>query len=201
MTMTESSPAGNNIASPETDGAKSSPQSMGSSSRAYSLTKMSSVTRLGNATAPGPSPFLPEGILSPVFGPENPPKDWCDVAFLVPHEALRHEMRAMIVSVNSLQDDCDQWKVNFFARWYIEFFSPLIHDHHENEEEIYFPWVATRGKMPDKLAKDHVALVELLDGIKSTCESVVAKKGIKCNDEIATLKVDVPKFVEEMTGE
>lgn len=148
------------------------------------------------------SPFNPEGMNSAVFGPENPPKDWADAGFLIPHEAIRHEMGKMLASVEALKDDYEKkesWKVLYFAEWFIEEFSKIIHDHHFNEETIYFPWVATKAELPEKvLSKQHKDLTEVLDELKTICISIKKKKGMKCADEIQKIKEKIPSFVHDM---
>lgn len=147
-------------------------------------------------------PFIPEGLTSAVYGPENPPKDWADAGFLIPHEALRFSMNKMLASAEALKDDYEKkesWKVLYFAEWYVEDFASMVHDHHSNEEDIYFPWVATKAELPEKvLSKQHEDLVKMLEEMKSICISVKKKKGIKCADEIQKLKEKIPLFIDDM---
>ncbi|KAL3768366.1 hypothetical protein ACHAW5_005204 [Stephanodiscus triporus] len=148
------------------------------------------------------SPFKPEGLTSSVYNVENPPKDWCDVGLLLPHEAIRMEMAAMKASVEALKEDYDDakddWRVLYFSQWYIDIFSHVVHDHHHNEELIYFPWIATKAKVPEKLSMDHEGLVKLLTEIEDVCNDIDKKGGKKCQPEIKKLKGLVPAFVDEM---
>jgi hemerythrin-like domain-containing protein len=148
---------------------------------------------------------VPADLTSDVFGAENPPKDWCDISLLIPHEALRREMSAMERSIEALKadydDEKDYWRSLYFAEWFVDFMAPIIHSHHENEEGIYFPWIATKAEIPEKkMAKDHKALIELLDAIEKFCQAIIDKQGKKCGDEINKLKATVPPFYAEMKG-
>ena len=78
------------------------------------------------------SGFKPEGLTSSVYNMKNPPKDWCDVSLLMPHEAIRMEMMAMKASVAALHeyyDDAkDGWRVLYFSQWYLDVFASLIRE-------------------------------------------------------------------------
>lgn len=72
-----------------------------------------------------PSPAHAYKLTSDAFGVENPPKDWADMAFLVPHECIRRQMAMMVQSANALPEELKQdelWKATLFAKWYTEFF-------------------------------------------------------------------------------
>jgi len=148
------------------------------------------------------SPFKPEGLTSSVYNTSNPPMGWYDVGLLIPHEAIRGECEAMKKSVLAMKEDYneakDWWRVLYFAQWYIEVFSIVIHSHHENEEEIYFPWIAAKAKVPEKLTIDHKGLVNLLAQIESVCKEVDKKTGKGCQEEVKKLKELVPGFIDEM---
>ena len=77
------------------------------------------------------SPFKPSGFTSSVYTVNNPPKDWCDIGLLLPHEAIRMEMAAMNASVLALKEDYDDakddWHVLYFSQWYIDIFSHIKH--------------------------------------------------------------------------
>ena len=75
------------------------------------------------------SPFIPSGLTSDVYGENNPPKDWCDIGLLIPHEAIRREMTAMVKSVNALDEKSldDSWRILYFCEWFIDVFAITIH--------------------------------------------------------------------------
>ena len=75
----------------------------------------------------------------------------------------------------------------------------ICRSHHENEEEIYFPWISTKATIPEKkMAKDHEGLIRLLDEIELVCANVIKKQGIDCKDEIGKLKTNIPVLEKEM---
>ena len=149
-----------------------------------------------------PSPFYAEKLTSAIYNKLNPPKAWYDVSLLVPHEGIRHEMNGMVEAVAALKPDYDKantWRSVQFAKWYIHYFYIAIHSHHDNEELIYFPFIATRAKLPEtRLTKDHEELVKMLDEMKGLCDTIIQKKGMSCSSKIKTLQAKVPSFVEHM---
>ena len=70
-----------------------------------------------------------------------------------------------------------------------EVFSTVIHHHHKNEEDIAFPYVATRAELPAKMAADHKALVAALEECAALVGQVV--KGSSTPETLAQL---IPKF-------
>jgi len=148
--------------------------------------------------------FNLDKLTSDVFGPENPPRDWADASLLVPHEALRMEMNCMIKSVDKLSElsksnAMQSWQVVYFCEWYLDVFAPFCHEHHDVEEEIYFPWLQTRAKIPEKeLSKEHEELVEMLDGLASVCNKVISKFGYGCKEEVEELRKRTHDLVIDM---
>lgn len=84
---------------------------------------------------------------------QRPPVDWCDSSLLIPHEALRHELQAMLKSIEKLSsaEPTDSWRTVNFCRWFVEVLVPVIHSHHDNEELIFFPAIKARAQMPDRV--------------------------------------------------
>ncbi len=62
----------------------------------YSLRNIPILTNIEKEES---SPFKPSGLTSSVYSVKNPPKDWCDIGLLLPHEAIRMMMAAMNASV------------------------------------------------------------------------------------------------------
>jgi hypothetical protein len=102
--------------------------SLGKGNSGYSLRNISILT---NIVKEETSPFKLSGFTSSVYTVNNPPKDWCDIGLLLPHEAIRMEMAAMNASVAALKEDYDDakddWRVLYFSQWYIDIFSHVIH--------------------------------------------------------------------------
>jgi len=174
----------------------------GSRRGSYSLINTASVAKLVVEEDPK-APVVVSEVTSEVYSEDSPPRDWADIGLLIPHEAIRREMTGMERSVDAMPESLDAtsaWKGKYFARWYIEYFYQSVHDHHDNEEELYFPWIATKADLPEKLTQSHVELVEAMDVIKGHCETILKKDddGYDCASEIAGLKKSVPDFVSNM---
>lgn len=146
--------------------------------------------------------FVPSKLTSEVFNEENAPVDWADAGLLIPHEAIRRQMNMMVQSVNAMPDspeDKDAWKITLFSRWYIEFFYVFVHEHHDVEEHIYFPWIKTKASIPEKeFGNSHEELMSAMGEIKKCCVSIIAMGGKGCRSHVATLKEIVPKFHVDM---
>ena len=74
---------------------------------------------------------------------------------------------------------------------------------HDNEEEIYFPFLEANGaKFPEAkgMVMSHKELVEALQQMKMIFETILDKEGQECLGEIAILKKKVPSFAKDMFG-
>jgi hemerythrin-like domain-containing protein len=148
---------------------------------------------------------IPSKLTSAVFGEDNPPQDWADLSLLIPHEALRHQLIALQKNVEALttnesniHNSKESWRFTFLAEYVCDYLYENVHEHHDNEEKIYFPWISTKAKIPEKYSKSHEDLVSLLDKLKETCEVILTKKGINCDDEVKLLQETTPKFCSDM---
>lgn len=146
--------------------------------------------------------FVPSKLTSEVFNEENTPMDWADASLLIPHEAIRRQMNMMVQSVTAMPDspeDKEAWKITLFSKWYIEYFYDSVHEHHDAEEHIYFPWIKTKATIPEKeFGKSHQDLMSAMGEIKKCCAEIIGKGGKGCSTHVATLKEKVPKFVVDM---
>lgn len=80
-------------------------------------------------TTPEPSLAKVDQLTSTAYSAANPPKDWQDTVFLVPHEWLRREMMALQKSVEALDEKPtkeDNWKVLNLAKWLKEVFVVIV---------------------------------------------------------------------------
>lgn len=148
------------------------------------------------------SPAIADKLTSDVFSDDFPPMDWADVGLLIPHEAIRRQMTAMVDSVAALPDDSTDdsaWKVTLFAEWYCDYFYDTVEEHHDAEEKIYFPWIKEKAEYPEKeFSKSHEELVAAMTIIKDVCEKILNKKGSDCAEEITSLKEKIPAFNTDM---
>lgn len=96
------------------------------------------------------------------------PKDWAEESYLVPHEPLRWDLiecQRMLQEKNF--DGTVPWKVDAFFTWYAIFYE-IVHHHHDTEETIFFPALKARAEIPDKVSKDHVGLVKMMEDIRNS---------------------------------
>mmetsp|Transcript_29059 Transcript_29059/g.61849 ORF Transcript_29059/g.61849 Transcript_29059/m.61849 type:complete len:290 (-) Transcript_29059:99-968(-) len=141
-------------------------------------------------------------LTSDVYGKDHPPMDWADVSLLIPHEAIRRQMSKMVQSIDAMPDspmENESWKVTLFAEWYIEYFFFSIKEHHDSEEEIYFPWIKSKAVYPEKeFSNSHDELFTELQDMKVACQSICKKGGTECSEEISLLKKKMPAFENEL---
>lgn len=172
---------------------------MNVSSRSFSLAKMKGIDDLEHEF----SKLLNlDKLTSSVVTTENPPKDWADVSFLVPHEAIRREMTAMCKSIDKINEGgCALWQTVYFCEWFSDSFFHFIEEHHDNEELVYFPWVATKAELPEKrLSKGHKDLMESMNSIRALCEKVIEKGGANANEELEIMKDKMHEVTAFMFG-
>jgi len=93
------------------------------------------------------------------------PKHWYEEGYLIPHEPLRLGLRNARDALQSGGLDAG-WKVDIFFTWF-DYFSTLIHHHHDIEEKIFFPWIGTRATVPAKHTKGHQELMTALTHLNS----------------------------------
>ena len=97
------------------------------------------------------------------------PQDWADESILLPHELIRNAIiRMETVLYTENFGDYSDWKMQYFHKWYKNYFYNFVHHHHKIEEDIYFPFLKTKANIPEKVVTDHTELLKLLDEIKET---------------------------------
>lgn len=93
---------------------------------------------------------------------------WYERGMLHPHEPTRY---LVLMLERAVQPKYFQphrsWKVRRLFHFYRTIFYPFVHEHHDAEEHIYFPWLTSKPgiKLPDRLSADHVTLIAGLDAI------------------------------------
>eukprot|EP00294_Goniomonas_avonlea_P004044 CAMPEP_0114540786 /NCGR_PEP_ID=MMETSP0114-20121206/959_1 /TAXON_ID=31324 /ORGANISM="Goniomonas sp, Strain m" /LENGTH=268 /DNA_ID=CAMNT_0001724983 /DNA_START=25 /DNA_END=831 /DNA_ORIENTATION=+ len=126
----------------------------------------------------------------------SPVGKWNEEGFMIPHEPIRLDMLHMQRLVSQQQSRYlgadNEWRVVLFFKWYNTYFYPMIHHHHDTEEKIYFPWVATKAQLPQKLTMDHKGLMDLLDAIKAMEGTILSTPAASRAQVIAELgqKID-----------
>lgn len=93
--------------------------------------------------------------------------EWYHKAMMFPHEPIRNDLRQMfeIITVQNIPLS-QSWKIPVFYDWYNKYFYPIVHHHHDAEEDIFFPWIRQRTALPQRLTEDHQDLIKRLDAIK-----------------------------------
>jgi len=101
--------------------------------------------------APASRVVMPSMLTSAVMDKVS---DWCDMSIILPHEAFRVLiMKLPNIKIKSPEDAA------VFEGWWNDYFIPIIGEHHEAEEKIYFPWVESKaGKCPTSFETGHETL-------------------------------------------
>lgn len=106
------------------------------------------------------------------------PKDWADESILLPHELIRNAILKMETTLLSDNIDNTDWKLDYFHKWYNDYFYNFVKHHHNIEEEIYFPFLKTKADIPEKVVADHTELINQLDEIKDIYDFDILKEKI-----------------------
>lgn len=127
------------------------------------------------------------------------PNDWTEEGYLIPHEPLRMGLRLARDALNAGALDAP-WKIPIFFTW-LEYFEHLIHTHHDIEEKIFFPWIATKAPIPEKHSLGHKELMPALANLRSYKDKLTAEYA-KPDGTAATLVSDFQndwaKFLTDM---
>mmetsp|Transcript_16207 Transcript_16207/g.25903 ORF Transcript_16207/g.25903 Transcript_16207/m.25903 type:complete len:273 (-) Transcript_16207:74-892(-) len=82
------------------------------------------------------------------------------------HNALRAELQQMTLLIAHLGDrKLEAWEVHSMRAWWA-CHELHVHDHHQNEDEIMTPEMATRINLPAKLTTDHQGLISRMEALK-----------------------------------
>ncbi len=99
------------------------------------------------------------------------PQTWYQCSLLYPHEVIRDGLTRMVKTlekIGQLDENLTNKRILKIKKWYQNYFYPFVYHHHHTEESIYFPWLETKAKLPEKLTSNHETLTQLLDEIKDT---------------------------------
>jgi len=122
--------------------------------------------------------------------------DWQEMSILLPHEGYR----LMIVPMPRFKINTEE-KANMFDKWWTTLFIPIISEHHDIEEELYFPWINAKVELPDKLAASHKDLHAQMDEISkissAACKGNVAIEGPKLEKLLATFTTFMLEHLQE----
>eukprot|EP01031_Cornospumella_fuschlensis_P041207 gene41207-50284_t len=120
--------------------------------------------------------------------------------FLLPHEALRREMdRAKRALSNMTNIAGEPWKVEAFGKWFIEYFAPAVHEHHDMEEKVVGPFYQNLGaQLPPKTMAAHGPLVEQLDGMVKKIHEI--RRVVRVDPANRAAAVSLESLREEFNG-
>ncbi|PNW88082.1 hypothetical protein CHLRE_01g013450v5 [Chlamydomonas reinhardtii] len=84
------------------------------------------------------------------------------------HDAIRFEMDTLLTAIEKTKSlveqghGLQQWQVSALQLVTANFYHG-VHKHHDHEEEIFFPFMASRVTVPQKMSADHRTLMALMD--------------------------------------
>jgi hemerythrin-like domain-containing protein len=80
------------------------------------------------------------------------------------HQALNKDMalmaKALQVVAKQLESgrNLEPWQKEGLSTFWLRF-GENLHAHHKHEEDFFFPWMATKMQMPERMADDHKVLL------------------------------------------
>lgn len=94
--------------------------------------------------------------------------EWGYRTFAVPHEMLRVEIKRLVaLSSPEWYSEGAMHRPTVLRSYYESLIKPIIHAHHESEEQLWFPEISKHLAVAPKMSADHATLMELLDSISS----------------------------------
>jgi len=140
------------------------------------------------------------------YSPGDFVSKWQSSGILVPHEGLRlmHQIFSDILQVDDLATN--PWKLVIFAKIWNEWYWPVLHDHHDTEETLYFPAIQERvEKIPERFTKDHKQLIALGNKMTEKLQTYASIEEWKDLDNMPvdaslaeTLKKEFDEFITEL---
>ena len=109
---------------------------------------------------------------SRVLKPKNNDYDYADLAFLIPHEPVRILTERTTRALAFYDPERQPWKIKRLQTWIEEVYIPIIHEHHDFEEKIYFPFFRKLGAQGfDSQVDDHAQLMQKLEHVRKATAS------------------------------
>lgn len=115
-----------------------------------------------------------------IFGKQ---KTWDDFpveldGWKVSHDSLRFFMTLMVNTMDKLIADAeaDALSKENIGRFttFVDIFCKQVHDHHDHEEKIFFPWMQTKIQLPPKMSADHKTLIANLEEVQKRATALEA---------------------------
>jgi hypothetical protein len=98
--------------------------------------------------------------------------DHADMALLLPHEAVRIMTERTSRVLAFYNPEKHPWKIKRMQTWFQDIYIPIIHEHHDAEEKIFFPFFKALGAPAfDSQVKEHVELMSRLEDVRKSLSS------------------------------
>lgn len=79
------------------------------------------------------------------------------------HNAIRADLTDLKAALAALSGGAvprNAWRINTLKSFWT-FFEHEVHHHHDHEEQLFFPFMATKVTLPTKMSADHKVLAPL----------------------------------------
>lgn len=89
--------------------------------------------------------------------------------WVIAHDAIRLDMSDLRSALQALEhyaakgQQLQAWQVDNLQKWWNEQFIYQVHEHHAHEEDLVFPRMEERIKVPPKMSSDHKTLMDMMD--------------------------------------
>ncbi|GBG28022.1 Hypothetical Protein FCC1311_042452 [Hondaea fermentalgiana] len=128
--------------------------------------------------------------------------------WVVSHNAIRLDLDDLVriveetIPAHIAAGKMQPWMGDNLMEWY-EHICNIIHEHHDHEEEIFFPAMNERVTVPEKLTADHKTLMSLMGRTKEEIKALSAaikenRPGEELEPLRATLSATARAFNAEM---
>lgn len=125
------------------------------------------------------------------------------MALLIPHEPMRRGLNDLVDMIHSKHFEADvKNNMVIFKKWYKDIFYDFFYQHHKDEDDIYFPWLSQKVKIPKIFHSEHEDILTLMDEIKDSTDIRSLRLNCKKLRRLTNLHLDteeefVPKFLKE----
>ncbi len=118
---------------------------------------------------------------------------------LVPHEFVRREFIRLEMAIKNFDAVTHPWKAYCLHEWIAKFFIPSIHEHHDLEEHLVFPYYTKLGtEVPPKQAADHVTLLKMLKDLDDLTAKILESVKINDADAIRSNTTNMTNLFQEL---
>jgi len=106
-------------------------------------------------------------ILSPIITTTD---HWQEKTWLLLHEPIRGALLDFdeLVKSPSFDPVTYPWKVTNFFYYFNTAFAPYVRRHHQAEEKVYIPWVASKAEVPAGVREGYTAIEELIQIVEQS---------------------------------